>query len=300
MQLAGTFDPDDFVEILELVARRRCSGRLAVRAGGLHGSVRLVDGDAAGAEASGSVLANSRSKWPVTLEYICFEVLRSAFGTFDLQPEEGVLAVPGSRVTLKEALDGGKRRLELWRQVEKVIHTVGAVPRLAESLPADITVDRDSWTVLVALDGRRSVAALAKRFNRDILELCQVLEPLVTEGAVLLDQPEPGSKSLPKVRLDRGHGDPSPGLNDVEVPLGPLPANPGPGRATLSIPAPAGSNSTAELPPDSDLGSGSGFDLGFDSEADEETEHKRRIGRRLGLRARGHSRAPGLDAGSGF
>ncbi len=203
MQLAGSFDPEDFVDILDLLARRRCRGRLAVRAGGLHGSVRLLDGDAVAAEASGSTVVNSKSKWPVTLEYICFEALRSSFGTFDLQPDEDATFVPGPRVPLKDGLEGGRKRLELWRQVEKVVHTFDAVPRLAEALSGDITVDRDSWTVLVALDGRRSIAALAKRLNRDVLELCQVLEPLVKDGAVLLDQPEAGSRSLPKVRLDR-------------------------------------------------------------------------------------------------
>ncbi len=203
MQLAGSFDPDDFVDILDLLTRRRCRGRLAVRAGGLHGSVRLLDGDAVAAEASGSIVVHSKSKWPVTLEYICFEALRSSFGTFDLQPDEDATFVPGPRVSLNDGLEGGKKRLELWRQVEKVLHTFDAVPRLAEALSGDITVDRDSWTVLVALDGRRSIAALAKRLNRDVLELCQVLEPLVKDGAVLLDQPEAGSRSLPKVRLDR-------------------------------------------------------------------------------------------------
>lgn len=207
MQLAGTFDPEDFVDILDLLARRRCRGRLAVRAGGLHGSVRLLDGDAVAAEASGSIVVASKSKWPVTLEYICFEALRSSFGTFDLQPDEDATFVPGPRVALKDGLEGGKKRVELWRQVEKVVHTFDAVPRLAEALSADITVDRDSWTVLVALDGRRSIAALAKRLNRDVLELCQVLEPLVKDGAVLLDQPEAGSRSLPKVRLDRSQMD---------------------------------------------------------------------------------------------
>jgi hypothetical protein len=222
MQLAGTFDPDDFVDILDLLARRRCRGRLAVRAGGLHGLVRLVDGDAVAAEASGSVVVHSKSKWPVTLEYVCFEALRCSFGTFDLSPDEDATFVPGPRVPLKEGLDGGKKRLELWRQVEKTVRTLDAVPRLAEALSADITVDRDSWTVLVALDGRRSIAALAKRLNRDVLELCQVLEPLVKDGAVLLDQPEAGSRSLPKVRLDRNQVDgASQGIVGVfEEPLG--------------------------------------------------------------------------------
>ena len=308
MQLSGTFDPDDFVEILDLVARRHCSGRFAVRAGGLHGSVRLVDGDAAAAEASGSVLANSRTKWPVTLEYICFEALRSGFGTFDLQPDEGAPVLPGPRVALKDALDGGRRRLELWRQVEKVIHTVDAVPRLSESLPADITVDRDSWSVLVALDGRRSVAALAKRFNRDILELCQVLEPLVTGGAVLLDQPEAGSKSLPKVRLDRNLGEPFTGLDDlyvsVESPAGDADSD----RPILSIPAisipaisgPAISGPAISATQVNSVPASVDVDSLPESTPDDESEDRRRVGRRLSLRVRGHFPAPGVDAGSGY
>lgn len=333
MQLSGTFDPEDFVEILDLLARRRCRGRLAVRSGGLHGSVRLLDGDAVAAEASGSIVVASKSKWPVTLEYICFEALRSSFGTFDLQPDEDATFVPGPRVTLKDGLEGGKKRVELWRQVEKVVHTFDAVPRLAEALPADITVDRDSWTVLVALDGRRSIAALAKRLNRDVLELCQVLEPLVKDGAVLLDQPEAGSRSLPKVRLDRNQMDGvAQGVVGVieepfsdeartaalDVPvvalLGPSPGTP-PGRSLPAGAAQGIAGAVQVLEPTALEGEVQVLGpLGVDAtrqlpsgpaepsgSADQpELGHRARLlgGRRLGLRARGQTGA-GDDPGDG-
>ncbi len=285
MQLSGSFEAQDFVEIADLLARRRCSGRLAIRAGGLRGAVRLVDGDVVSAEASGSALINARSTWQVTLEYILFEVLQADYGTFDYQPDEGALVAPGPRVTFKESFDGARLRLETWRKVEKVIHSFEAVPRLADTLPAEITVGRESWSVLVALDGRRTVAGLAKRLNRDILEFCEVLEPLVREGAVAVDQSEAPSRSLPKVRLQCNLGEALPVVDDdeglVSVIRGGLPL--GIVRPRTPIAELASVEPQVEIFPPLEVTAGDGVS----SDQSDESDDAHRVTRRRGFRGRG-------------
>lgn len=203
MPLVGTFDVLDFGEVLNLLSKRSATGRLQLRTSNMHGIVWLAEGRATSAEIGTSSGGETRNKWRSQLDDLCFDALRSPRGSFEFHPEDEVSVPAGPRVRLETLLANGRRRLEIWQEVESVIHSFEAVPRLAEALTDDsLTVSQDRWKVLVAIDGRRTVAALAKRMDVELLEFCQLLKPLVESGAVLLDQPEGWLKSLPKVRLE--------------------------------------------------------------------------------------------------
>jgi hypothetical protein len=210
MPLAGTFDVLDFAEVMSLLSKRSSTGRLQVRTASMHGVIWLAGGRATAAEIGSASGSEARSKWRSQIEDICFDALRSPRGSFEFQPEDEGVIPPGPRVDLETLVESGQKRLEMWRDVESVIHSFEAVPRLAESLSEEsITVGPDRWRVLVAIDGRRSVAALAKRLDFELLEFCQLLKPLVESGAVNLDHPDGWLKSLPKVRLEVGDIDPA-------------------------------------------------------------------------------------------
>ena len=206
MPLAGTFDVLDFGEVLSLLSRQSATGRLQVRTASMHAVIWLAEGRATAAEI-GSSAGETRNKWRNQIEDICFDALRSPRGSFEFHHEEEGAVPAGPRVRLETVLANGRRRLEMWREVESVIHSFEAVPRMAEALSDDsLTLSQDRWKVLVAVDGRRNVAALAKRLDIELLEFCQLLKPLVESGAVVLEQPEGWLKSLPKVRLEYGDG----------------------------------------------------------------------------------------------
>ena len=203
MPLAGTFDVLDFGEVLVLLSRRAATGRLQVRTSGMHGTIWLAEGRATSAEIGSAAGGETRNNWRSLIEEICFDALRSARGSFEFHPEDEASVPAGPRVRLETVVAAGKKRLEMWRDVESVIHSFEAVPRMADSLSHDsVTLSQDKWRILVAVDGRRNVAALAKRLDIELLEFCQLLKPLIEGGAVVLDQPEGWLKSLPKVRLD--------------------------------------------------------------------------------------------------
>ena len=203
MPLAGTFDVLDIGEVLDLMARREVTGRLQVRTSSMHGTIWLAEGQATSAELGSTAGGETRNRWRIQLEEICFDALRSTRGSFEFHPEDASVVPAGARVKLDEVVDAGRRRMAIWEDVESVIHSFEAVPRLAESLGDDsLTVGPDHWKVLVAVDGRRTLTALAKRLDIELLEFCQLIKPLVESGAIVLEQPEGWLKSLPKVRLD--------------------------------------------------------------------------------------------------
>lgn len=207
MPLAGTFDVLDFDEVLTLLSKRAATGRLQLRTGSMHGVVWLAEGRATAAEIGTTSGGDTRTKWRSQLEEICFDALRSPRGSFEFHPEDEVSVPAGPRVRLETLLANARRRLEIWRDVESVIHSFEAVPRMADALTDEaVTVSQDRWKVLVAVDGRRNVAALAKRLDIELLEFCQLLKPLIESGAIVLDQPDGWLKSLPKVRLEVAGG----------------------------------------------------------------------------------------------
>ncbi len=203
MPLAGTFDVLDFDEVLTLLSKREATGRLQLRTGSMHGVMWLAEGRATAAEIGTTSGGETRTKWRSQLEDICFDALRSPRGSFEFHPEDEVSVPAGPRVRLETLVANARRRLEIWHEVESVIHSFEAVPRLAESLNDEsLTLSQDRWKVLVTVDGRRNVAALAKRLDIELLEFCQLLKPLIESGAVILDHPDGWLKSLPKVKLD--------------------------------------------------------------------------------------------------
>jgi hypothetical protein len=207
MPLAGSFDVLDFGEVLNLLSKRSATGRLQVRTASMHGTIWLSEGRASAAELGGSVGGEPRNKWRNQIEDICFDALRSARGSFEFHPEDQALVPAGPRMRLETVLASGRKRLDMWHEVESVVHSFEAVPRLADALADDaVTLNQETWRVLVSIDGRRTVAALAKRLDIELLEFCLILKPMIESGAVALEQPEGWLKSLPKVKLEAVSG----------------------------------------------------------------------------------------------
>jgi Domain of unknown function (DUF4388) len=200
MSLTGTFDALDFAEVLELLARRSCTGRLSVRAGSVHATVHLEDGCAVGVEVSGTGWRDQGRHWRMSLEEVCFHILRAGRGSFEFQPTDRWEGPSKGSARLTEVVEAAQKRLVLWREVESVIPSMSAVPQLSEGLLADsMTVNQEQWRVICAIDGRRTVAAVARRLDMDQLGLAQILKPLVEDGALALIGPE----SLPRSALIR-------------------------------------------------------------------------------------------------
>jgi hypothetical protein len=254
MSLTGTFEAPDFAEVLTLVARRSCTGRLSIRAGSMHATIRLNDGFAVGVEVSGGIWRESGRDWRASLEEAFLQVLRAGRGSFEFQPGDRFEVASVKPVKLPAVVAAATKRLAKWREVDSVIPSMSAIPQLAEGMvSATMSVDREQWRVIVAIDGRRTVAGVARRLNMDQLSLAQILKPLVEDGAVTLVGPESWSKSTLTKSLDvAGGADGADGAESTDVvaevsddavagadqaATGEGPEADGPRRSTIVIPA---------------------------------------------------------------
>lgn len=227
--LQGSLDTFDLGEVLAMLARKRQHGRLRLHSGPAAVDLYLNDGMIVHAESvdhgSSPRVAGTRAG----LEEACFEILRWDHGSFEFQERVMSKSSRGLDATVDSVLEGARRRLEAWERVESVIPSMDVQPRLRKTLDVpEITITPDAWRVLAAIDGRRTVQALARVLGVSGYDLCQTLTNLVNLGLVEVNAlpkvtiAAPGSNGgspRPSIRLPaatrNGAGKPKPG-DDAE------------------------------------------------------------------------------------
>ena len=227
--LQGTFETLSLPEVLGLLASARKSGALWLESGSMAGVLHVEDGHCRAVE-------TSERRGPVDhgpellerLVEVCFNVVRLERGSFRFAADEPAPWRCPEPVELSDAMVEVERLLKQWREVVRVIPSLDCRPRLLEALVVEeLVVDRARWTLLVALDGRRTVRDVVERVGQPVLEVCHSLLELVETGAVgILDPDPPRVDPVPKP-------EPAP---PVERAPEPVPAPPAP--EPVSVPAP--------------------------------------------------------------
>jgi hypothetical protein len=101
-------------------------------------------------------------------------------------------------VELDVAVDEVARLIAEWHDIQAVIPSLDCRIRLADDLGADeLTLDRERWQLVVAIDGRRSVRDLVRKTNRPVLDVCHTILSLVDAGAVNVGAP-PAAPAAPR------------------------------------------------------------------------------------------------------
>ncbi len=226
--LQGTFETLSLPEVLGLLASARKSGALWLEAGPMSGVVHVEDGHCRAVE-------TTERRGPVDdghalldrLVEVCFDVVRFERGSFKFGADEPAPWRCPEPVELSDALVEVERLLKQWREVVRVIPSLDCRPRLLDALVVDqLVIDRERWSLLVGLDGRRTVRDLVERLGRPALEVCHTLLELVETGAVgIVDaDPEPDPKLLrprlpARCRLLRAERAPEPDPQPVPDPV---------------------------------------------------------------------------------
>ncbi len=94
---------------------------------------------------------------------------------------------PALRFEVGSVLGEAAERVERWRRVAESIPSVETVFRARRRLAPEIgsvLLTPDEWTVLVVLDGRRSVAQAIAAVGRSAYDVCSVLHELLGRGLI--------------------------------------------------------------------------------------------------------------------
>ena len=202
MALQGSFDVLGFSEVLQLLERKRQTGRLHVRAGGLAGSIYLRDGHLTGAESGEHTTPANGGEARTRLEELCFEFLQSDRGVFEFQPRVNAPWPTQISSSVETVLREARTRLMEWREIQAVIPSMDARPRVVDELvPEAVTLTRERWRLIAAIDGRRSVHRLARTLGLGTYEVGRLLKSLVDDGIVTIDAERPKATIATEVDL---------------------------------------------------------------------------------------------------
>jgi Domain of unknown function (DUF4388) len=185
--LQGTFDTLSFFEVNRLLAASHKTGALRMDAGVLA-TWWFEDGVCYAAEGGDQIqpTADDRELLARMVD-IGFVVARHAGGTFRFLVDDRAPWESNSRLSVDAVLVEIDALLDQWREIETVIPSLECRPVLCDELSSDsLTVDAETWRLVVQIDRRRTVRDLAQRTSRSVFELCRGLIELVELGAVAI------------------------------------------------------------------------------------------------------------------
>ncbi|HZU71890.1 MAG TPA: DUF4388 domain-containing protein [Acidimicrobiales bacterium] len=190
--LQGSFETLAFPEVLGMLASKRQSGRLRLHSGTSAVDLYLDGGRIAHAEATAHGSPSRVAESIAQLEEACFEVMSWDHGTFEFHPGQRPASSRGLGAEVEAVLEGARRRAKEWATVRARVPSLDVTPKLVSELAVEeVVVDRASWRVLAAVDGRRDVNALARVLALSPYELSRILSGLVGAGLVAVSGARP-------------------------------------------------------------------------------------------------------------
>jgi hypothetical protein len=187
MPLQGTFDVLDFSSVLEMLATRQMSGRLHVRGRSFAANLFFVDGMIVGADQSEHQAAAVSGDVSQRVQEICFELLGADRGNFEFNPGRSN-APGGTTISVTVAIDQARQRQAEWQELQALIPSLDVQPRLVTELdPGQVTLDREQWRVLTAVDGRRNLRSISRALNLSDFEVCQAMRELLSAKVIQMD-----------------------------------------------------------------------------------------------------------------
>jgi hypothetical protein len=195
----GTFETLGVPELLGLLAQSRKTGALWLDAGHATAVVYVTDGMCCAALSSEAhEPLDDAPSLLVRLVEVCFAVSRAENGTFRFGAEDPPWTCR-EPVDLEAANGELARLVEEWRSIQKVIPSLECRLRLTEELSIDeLSVDRQCWRLLTAIDGRRNLRELVRTTNRPVLDVCHAIVALVDAGACSVTQAPASPAALPR------------------------------------------------------------------------------------------------------
>jgi hypothetical protein len=116
-----------------------------------------------------------------------FDLLRWPDGDFSFAVDAANPDDVGIAQGVDEVVADSRRRLDAWQAVAAAVPSPTTVLSLAVSLAGEATIDRDGWTVLALVDGRRTVAQVCDLAGRGEYAVVSTMAELVRRGLLRVD-----------------------------------------------------------------------------------------------------------------
>jgi hypothetical protein len=181
LQLNGTTDQFPLRELIEMIVYSSVTGALELRLGEQDGRLFFYDGrpyHAAVGDETG-------------LDAVCrlFEARNTSFrfAAGHTVTDESLWLDPW------EMIERAEYQAAQWQQVRPHIPNMSWVPALRSSTAAEhIHIDESTWPVLAAVDGQRTITAIAESLGMEPLSVCIALVRLLQQDLVAVRAPRPG------------------------------------------------------------------------------------------------------------
>lgn len=175
------------------------SGRLHVRSRSFAANLFISDGLIVGADQSEHQAAAVAGDVTQRVQEVCFELLGTDRGSFEFHPGPVAAgATPAIRVA--DAIDHARRRLVEWQELQVLIPSLDVQPHLVTELdPGQVTLDREQWRVLTAVDGRRNLRSIGRALNLSDFEVCRAMRELLTAKVIELDMRPAGMAGMTEI-----------------------------------------------------------------------------------------------------
>src|SRR5579884_3315011 len=134
--LQGSLDTFELAEVLDMLARKRQTGRLRLHSGPAVVDLYLDQGAVAHAETAEQGSAPRVATTLAGVEEACFQILRWDHGAFEFQERPLPSNARRLDAPVETVLAGSRRRLGAWERVESVIPSMSAQPRLRPDIEA--------------------------------------------------------------------------------------------------------------------------------------------------------------------
>src|SRR5436190_4504752 len=209
MSLQGSFEVLGFADVVNLLAHKRESGRLRIRGPGIATDFFFDGGRITAADDGEAQPPSSERDARTRVEEAFFEILAHERGTFEFQSGTTTPWTAGLTASVERVLGEANRRLDEWREIETVIPNMDLRPRVVAELPGEsVTIDADSWRLLVAIDGRRNLHALARKLGLSRFEARRIMRGLIESGLAEIDtdQPRASIPHQPDAEVGAGSG----------------------------------------------------------------------------------------------
>lgn len=177
MALRGSLADVPLTDILQLVSESRRTGAFVLQSSDHFGAIYLETGSIVHAHLGNHVG-----------EEAIYEIAALPEAEFvfkaDLTTTDHTIDKSTPNLLMESA-----RRIDEWQLLNKLFPSMQMIPRLKDQgWTTSVSFAPEEWSVIVALDRRRTIEEVATLLNLPLLEVCKTLYGLVTKGLVQMEE----------------------------------------------------------------------------------------------------------------